>query len=179
MRFSSFSSGSPTALTPPLRDRVLASRSLMGLVSGFSPNGGNRMYSDGGTGECPLGKGKEDCQNPLTVLAANLTGDNLPDPWWFSSTPSWGGTVFLRQIARRRTSTPQNGRLLCRGSTRRHSLVHPTVGEPPFQWEGRLDIVQWSLTVKSKKAHDKKRQQKRKEKHKLKNSVGQNNYSNR
>ena len=25
-------------------------------VSGFSPNGGNRLYSDGGTGECPLGK---------------------------------------------------------------------------------------------------------------------------
>ena len=43
-------------------------------------------------------KGKEDCQNPLTVLAANLTGDNLPDPWWFSSTPSWGGTLFLRQL---------------------------------------------------------------------------------
>ena len=25
-------------------------------VSGFSPNGGSRSYSDGGTGECPLGK---------------------------------------------------------------------------------------------------------------------------
>ena len=125
-------------------------------VSGFSPKGGNRLYSDGELVNVLPEKGKEDCRNPLTVLAANLTGNNSPDPWWFSSTPSWGGTLFLRRIATR-ASAPQNGRLNRRGEYQtlaRYAQLwesHPSMGRSL----GHRPVNQ---IVESKKAQNKQKE---------------------
>ena len=111
-------------------------------VSGFSPNGGNRLYSDGGKLVYVLSeKGKEDCRNP---------------PWRYLR-PTWRGITFLtlggfpapRPGDGRFSSgklpgglaVPRTGRLLRRGSTRQYSLVRPTVGEPPFHGK-----VAWTLS---------------------------------
>ena len=57
-----FYSASHTALTSPLRDRVLASWSPMGL--GVSSRRRNRLYSEGELVNVLPEKGKEDCRNP-------------------------------------------------------------------------------------------------------------------
>ena len=91
-----FHSASHTALTPPLRDRVLASWSPIGLEV-FSRRG-NRLYSDRELVNVLPEKGKEDCQEPLTVLAAILRGKHSLDPWWFSSTRPWGFAFPLAHL---------------------------------------------------------------------------------
>ena len=67
---------------------------------------GNRLYSEGGTGECPPGKREGGLPEPLTVLAANPSEKHTRLTLGGFLAPSPGGTLFLRQIARRASAPP-------------------------------------------------------------------------
>ena len=83
-----FFDASSAALTRPFRNRVLAWLGPHGSW-GFSPVGGNRLYSEGESVRVLSTKGKEDCPELLTVLAVNLKENYLLDPCVVSSNPLW------------------------------------------------------------------------------------------
>ena len=127
-----FHSASHTALTPPLRDRVLASWSPMGL--GVFSRRGNRLFSDGEPVNVLPEKGKEDCRNPWRYLRpswerntrltlggflAPVRGSALPQAkcheGWRSSereTPPQGGEPDVSQVHPTEGGSPSMGRPL-------------------------------------------------------------------
>ena len=74
---------------------------------GFSPVGGNRLYSEGEPVRVLSTKGKEDCPELLTVLAVNLKENYLLDPCVVSSNPLWGGRFSSSNICARTNGPPE------------------------------------------------------------------------
>ena len=82
---------------------------------GFSPVGGNRLYSEGELVLVLSIKGKEDCPELPTVLAVILKENYLLDPCVVSSNPLWEARLSSSKISTR-VNGPQDGRLLCGGA---------------------------------------------------------------
>ena len=159
MRFSSFSSGSPTALTPPREGPSLGQPEPHGW-RGVLLSGETACTLMGGTGECPLGKRER----------------GLPEPPWRYVRPTWRGITRLtlggfpapRPGEGRFSSGKLPGGLALprtgdssAGGVPDVSLVFPTVGEPPM---GRSSET-WPWEGKKQKTKKKENE----------NSVGQNN----
>ena len=102
-----FNRASRTALTPPLRDRVLASWSPMGL--GVFSRRGKPLVLWGGTGDVLSKKGKEDSRNPWRYLRPTWKGTTRLTLGGFLA-PRPGEDRFSSGThSARRASGPQNG----------------------------------------------------------------------
>ena len=122
---------SSATLTRPLRSRVLALAWLGPHGSwGFSPVGGNRLYSEGEPVNVLSRKGKEDCRNSWRCLRSTRKRTTCSTLAWISSTRSGEGWFTSGKICAR-ANGPQNGSLRCGGAL--ESLVRSTQkGHPPL-----------------------------------------------
>ena len=109
-----FANAQRTALTPP----------LVGPSLGRLEPHGSRGFLSKGEAACTLRgnwwmssrkNGKRTAGTPDGTCGQPGRGDYSLDPWWFSSTPSWGGRFSSGTHSARRASGPQDGKLFRRG----------------------------------------------------------------
>ena len=156
MRFWNFQRALRTALTPPLRDRVLASWSPW--VLGFSPEGGSRLYSEG---ELVMSSRKNGKRTPGTPDGTC----GQPERGQFA----WPLVVFWHPVLGRAAfpqahtvpgglAVPRTGRLLHRG-----------------EYQSNIRYVQlWESHPSMGRKEERKNKKRERAGQKFKNSAGQN-----
>ena len=133
-----FFNTSSAALTRPFGNRVLALAWLGTHGSwGFSPVGGNRLYSEGEPVRVLSTKGKEDCPELLTVLAVNLKENYPLDPCVVSSNPLWD--VFPRAKFARGPTLPRTEASTA-GEHQNVWCARCRRGTLPFRGDGSLGL---------------------------------------
>ena len=98
---------------------------------GFSPVGGNRLYSEGEPVNVLSRKGKEDCRNSWWYLRSTWKRTTCSTFAWFLATRS-GECRFSSGKICARAYGPQNGILLGGGRTRRFGASSPQESLPPL-----------------------------------------------
>ena len=99
--------------------------------------------------------GKRTAGIPDGTCGQPQQGGHSPDPWWFSSIPSWGGTLSLRHIVPGGLALPRTGDSTAGGSTRRWSGT-PNCVRATFQGKVASEPTVQSKNKKKKKENERK-----------------------
>ena len=126
-------------------------------VLGFFSSRGNRLYSEGEPVLVLSRKGKEDCPELLTVLAAILKENYLLDPCVVSSTRSGECRFSSGKICARTNGSPERKDSTAREHQKK-TLVGSTLKSPPPLPRGWIAAAKCSRGPTVEREENKKKQ---------------------